>query len=166
MSLALRQDQWNPASRDTNARSIATSRHVNTHNIKAEKLNLRYQWLRGSIVMEGSSRSSRCAKASQSLVREYIKVIFIVSQALVYQQGECVIFSEVYVFTSVCLHAFAWMCLCSHRPLMLNWRAKWVSIPFQMFRQLLLELYSNRRSLQDDTARCRSLKSLQIWRNM
>lgn len=116
--------------------------------------------------MEGSSQSSRCAKASQSLVREYIKVIFIVSQALVYQRGECVIFSEVYVFTSVCLHAFAWMCLCSHRPLMLNWRAKWVSIPFQMFRQLLLKLYSNRRSLQDDSARCRSLKSLQIWRNV
>lgn len=78
--------------------------------------------------MVGRSRSSQWAKALQSPVREYIKVIFVVSQELVYQRGDCFIFAEVCVHIGVsescspacracvcaCVHvcAFAWMCLC------------------------------------------------------
>lgn len=69
--------------------------------------NLRYQWLRGSIVMVRRSQSSQWAKALQSPVREYIKVIFVVSQELVYQRGDCFIFAEacVHVSVSECAHA-------------------------------------------------------------
>lgn len=73
--------------------------------------------------------SSQWTKALQSPVREYIKVIFVVLEELVYQRGDCFIFAEVCVHIGVserarfvlacmlpcvcaCVRAFAWMCLC------------------------------------------------------
>lgn len=103
------------------------SKHARTRTHKI--LHLTYQWLRGRITL-------------QSLVPEYIEVIFVVSQELVYQQGDKFIFAEVSVHIvalerlpacDVHMLFFPWTCLCvlfNHRPNSLNNRAKWVSIPF------------------------------------
>lgn len=61
--------------------------------------------------MAGRNQSS---KASQNPGRECIKVIFVVSQALVYQRGDCFISAEVCVHAGVC--ASASMCLCALIP--------------------------------------------------
>lgn len=61
--------------------------------------------------MAGRNQSS---EASQNPGRECIKVIFVVSQALVYQRGDCFISAEVCVHAGVC--ASASMCLCSLIP--------------------------------------------------
>lgn len=49
------------------------------------------------------------------------------------------------------------VCACSHRPLTLNGGAKWVSIPFQMLRQLLFEKGEPHLNQQQKPCRTTSL---------
>lgn len=122
-------------------RSAATSRHVGArttrgcHAMHTENLDLRYRWLRGSVVTAGGSRRPGWAKAlAKPPAREYIKVIFVGSQELVYRRGVCFILAEVCARAGVRAVARACLCLCSRGPLALNNRAKWVSIPFQQLK--------------------------------
>ena len=57
--------------------------------------------------MVGRSQSSQRAKALQSLIHEYIKVILVVYRELVYQREDCFIFAEVGLYIGVSERAYA-----------------------------------------------------------